>query len=117
MLIGVLKEIKTRENRVAMVPAGVEQLRAHGHDVMVETGAGAGSVFADKDYVDAGATICPLPGTVYDSCDMIVKVKEPLPSEYSFNKKGSNCLYLFSLCSLFGTDQSDYRIRMHCGSL
>ncbi len=87
MLIGVLKEIKTRENRVSMVPAGVEQMRAHGHDVMVETGAGIGSVFSDKDYVKAGATISPSPERVYDSCDMIMKVKEPLPSEYALIKK------------------------------
>ncbi|MFQ5486063.1 MAG: alanine dehydrogenase, partial [Desulfobacterales bacterium] len=87
MLIGVLKEIKTRENRVAMVPAGVEQMRAHGHDVRVETGAGVGSVFSDEDYQKAGAVICTTAEEIYKKCDMIMKVKEPLPSEFAFIKK------------------------------
>ena len=96
MLIGVLKEIKTGENRVAMIPAGVEQMRAHGHDVMVETGAGVGSVFSNKDYVKAGATISPSPEKVYDSCEMIMKVKEPLPSEYALMKKEQIVFTYFS---------------------
>jgi alanine dehydrogenase len=62
MRVGVLKEIKTKEHRVSITPSGVEQMLANGHEVLVETGAGDGSVFYDEDYIKAGATICNSPG-------------------------------------------------------
>ena len=83
MKIGVPKEIKAREYRVGMTPAGVRQLTARGHRVLVEKGAGLGSGISDEQYVQAGATIVPTAAEAW-SADMVVKVKEPLPAEYGF---------------------------------
>ena len=88
MQIGVLKEIKTKENRVAMTPAGVEQMTAHGHSVQVEKSAGEGSGFSDTDYQTAGATIVGTPQEIYRDCEMVMKVKEPLAVEYPMIRKG-----------------------------
>ncbi|MCH9006916.1 alanine dehydrogenase [candidate division KSB1 bacterium] len=82
MIIGIPKEIKANENRVSLIPVGVELLRNHGHEVLVEVQAGVGSGFADEDYARAGAKILESPGEIYDRADMIMKVKEPLPAEY-----------------------------------
>jgi len=87
MLTGVLKEIKSKENRVAMTPAGVEQMIAHGHKVQVETTAGEGSGFTDKDYVKAGAAIAGSAQEIYQQCEMVMKVKEPLAVEYPLIRK------------------------------
>ncbi|HSQ61686.1 MAG TPA: alanine dehydrogenase [Polyangiaceae bacterium] len=83
MIIGVPKEIKTREYRVGMTPAGVRSLTARGHKVLVEKGAGEGSGLHDADYTAAGATIVPTAADAW-SAEMVMKVKEPLPSEYGF---------------------------------
>jgi len=88
MRIGVIKEIKTKEHRVAVTPEGVEQMREHGHEVFVEVDAGNGSDFYNKDYETAGATICRSPEEIYQKSDMIVKVKEPLPVEYPLIQNG-----------------------------
>ncbi|MBW2177244.1 MAG: alanine dehydrogenase [Deltaproteobacteria bacterium] len=88
MQIGILKEIKQKENRVSMTPAGVEQMVAHGHSVTVETTAGDGSGFSDEVYVNAGAAIADSPQAVYSSCEMVMKVKEPLPVEYDLIREG-----------------------------
>ena len=88
MKIGVLKEIKVRENRVSMTPGGVEATVANGHEMFVETTAGMGSGFTDDQYTAAGATILPSAKAVYDTCDMIRKVKEPLPQEFPLIRKG-----------------------------
>ena len=82
MIVGVPKEIKTAENRVALVPAGVEALVADGHTVLVEQGAGAGSGFADDAYRSAGATPVPAAAEVWQRADMILKVKEPIEPEW-----------------------------------
>ncbi len=82
MIIGVPKEVKNHEYRVAMVPAGVKSLVADGHRVLVETSAGEGSGISDAEYVAAGAQILPTAGEVFGQADMVVKVKEPLPQEY-----------------------------------
>jgi alanine dehydrogenase len=87
MLIGVLKEIKTKENRVAMTPAGAEQLVAGGHDVLLETGAGEGSVFPNEAYENVGVTIAGSAAEVYEKAEMVMKVKEPLPVEYPLIRK------------------------------
>ncbi|GIM48141.1 alanine dehydrogenase [Collibacillus ludicampi] len=87
MKIGIPKEIKAYENRVAMTPRGVEHLIKKGHQVMVEQGAGVGSGFEDEQYVAVGAEIAMDAKTVYEFADMIVKVKEPLQSEYMMFKK------------------------------
>ena len=82
MLIGVPKEIKTNENRVALVPAGAESLTGAGHTVYVEQGAGLGSGFPDESYTAAGATILPSADEVWERADMIMKVKEPIAVEW-----------------------------------
>lgn len=88
MRIGVPKEIKPNENRVAMTPSGVQALVAAGHEVVVEAGAGEGSGFADGDYRAAGAILLPSADEVWGAAEMIVKVKEPLPPEYDRMRPG-----------------------------
>lgn len=88
MIVGILKEIKTAENRVAMTPTGVEVMRANGHTVYVEKAAGVGSGFEDADYVAAGAEMIETPAEIYEKCDMVMHVKEPQPSEYDLVKEG-----------------------------
>lgn len=83
MKIGIPTEIKAFENRVAIRPAGVEQLERDGHEVRVQAGAGVGSGFSDERYASAGARIVDDAAEVWSS-DLVVKVKEPLPDEYSF---------------------------------
>ena len=83
MIIGVPREIKPNENRVGVVPSGVELLVKNGHTVLVETNAGVGSGFQDDDYVRAGARMVNSPADVYGEAEMIVKVKEPIQPEYS----------------------------------
>jgi len=82
MILGVLKEIKAEENRVAMTPTGVEVAVHHGHTVLVESQAGAGSGFSDDAYRHAGAHIVETPREIYERADMVMHVKEPLPPEY-----------------------------------
>ena len=82
MLIGVPKEIKNNENRVAMTPAGVHELVSRGHSVLVEKSAGVGSGFADDDYEAAGANLASSNSEVWSRAEMIVKVKEPIEAEY-----------------------------------
>ncbi|TQV70147.1 alanine dehydrogenase [Exilibacterium tricleocarpae] len=81
MLIGVPKEIKNHEYRIGLTPAGVRELVANGHQVMVETKGGEGVGISDEDYTQAGASIAPDAGTVFARAEMIVKVKEPQPQE------------------------------------
>jgi len=88
MQVGILKEIKRKENRVAMTPAGVEQMVARGHAVSVETTAGEGSGFSDEAYVKAGAAIADSPQAIYSASEMVMKVKEPLPVEYDLIREG-----------------------------
>ena len=88
MKIGVPKEIKTNENRVALVPAGAEALIAAGHSVMMEKGAGEGSGFPDEAYTSVGASIGPTADAVWGQADMIMKVKEPIAVEWPRMKKG-----------------------------
>jgi alanine dehydrogenase len=88
MKVGILKEIKTKENRVSMRPAGVEQMVASGHAVIVETTAGEGSGISDGDYIKAGASIADSAAAVYGDCEMVMKVKEPLPVEFDLIREG-----------------------------
>jgi len=87
MIIGVPKEIKTREYRVGMTPSGVRQLLKRGHTVLVEKGAGEGSGIREEKYRQAGATIVQSPGDAWGA-EMVVKVKEPQPSEYRYFRDG-----------------------------
>src|SRR5215213_2864110 len=88
MIVGVPKEVKDRENRVSTTPAGVDQLSAHGHDVIVERAAGAGSGFSDAEYIAAGAELVDTHAEVFARAEMIVKVKEPVASEYDLLRPG-----------------------------
>ena len=88
MIIGVVKEIKNNENRVALTPAGAEAFRAAGHQVLVETGAGVGSGFADAMYANYGAEIVADKKKLFDRAEMIMKVKEPLEPEYEMFHEG-----------------------------
>lgn len=87
MIVGIPKEIKPNENRVAIIPAGVEALARNGHTVFIETEAGKGSGFSDEDYRNAGATILNTPAEIFQKADLILKVKEPLPPEYELFKE------------------------------
>ena len=88
MIIGCPKEIKIQEYRVGLTPEGVDTLVRQGHQVYMETKAGAGSGFPDEAYIAVGAKILNSPKEVYDISEMIVKVKEPLAAEYPLIKSG-----------------------------
>ncbi len=84
MIVGVIKETKSDENRVALTPVGAEQLTRRGHDVLVESQAGAGCGLSDERYHAAGAKLLSSPKEVLDACELLVKVKEPQPKELSW---------------------------------
>ncbi|MCT4688137.1 alanine dehydrogenase [Vallitalea sp.] len=94
MIIGVLKEIKNNENRVGLTPAGVSALVKNGHTVYVETKAGLGSGITNEEYVEAGGVIKEKNTDIFDTSDIIVKVKEPLECEYDLFKEGQT-LYTY----------------------
>lgn len=87
MIIGVPREVKREEYRVGIIPAGVRELKNNGHSVLVEEGAGEGSGFSSQEYLSAGADVTDKK-TLFDKAELIVKVKEPLPAEYDFFRKG-----------------------------
>ena len=99
MIIGVPKEIKNNENRVALTPAGVMELVRRGHEVYVQTTAGVNSGFADEEYVEQGAKILPTIEDVYAIAEMIVKVKEPIAPEYKLVRKGQIVFTYFHFAS------------------
>ncbi|MFC1829176.1 alanine dehydrogenase, partial [Thermodesulfobacteriota bacterium] len=84
MIVGVPKEIKSEENRVAITPVGVEIMKQNGHKILVEKGAGAESGFQDLAYAEAGAEIVDASKHIFNHAEMILRVKEPQPSEYEF---------------------------------
>jgi alanine dehydrogenase len=88
MIIGVPMEIKNNENRVALTPAGVVSYVQAGHTVLIESGAGLGSAFYDEDYANSGAEIIASAADVWAKSEMIMKVKEPLESEYKYFRNG-----------------------------
>ena len=97
MIIGVPKEVKDHESRVGLVPGGVEPLVSDGHRVLVETGAGKKSGIDDDDYTEFGAEIVPNASSVWGGADLVIKVKEPQPSEYPHLRPG---LILFTYLHL-----------------
>ncbi len=101
MKIGVPKEIKDKENRVALTPEGAKQLISYNHDVFVEENAGSGSGFADGEYAKNGAKIVPTSGAW--NCDIVIKVKEPLEAEYKFLRENQ---ILFTYLHLAGVPKS-----------
>jgi alanine dehydrogenase len=98
MNIGVPREIKPAEYRVALTPAGALELTRRGHSVLVERGAGEGSAFRDADYESVGARIGPV-GQVWGESELVLKVKEPLPDEYGHLREGQ---VLFTYLHLAG---------------
>lgn len=99
MIIGVPKEIKNNENRVGMTPSGVQEMTRHGHVVYVQASAGVNSGFSDEAYTAAGAKILPTIEEVYAAAEMIVKVKEPIASEYKLVRKGQLVFTYFHFAS------------------
>ena len=88
MIVGILKEIKSEENRVSMTPAGVEVMVGKGHELLVETLAGVGSGFSDEAYRSAGAEVVATPAEIYGRAQLVMHVKEPQPSEYDLIRQG-----------------------------
>lgn len=99
MIIGVPKEIKNNENRVALTPGGVEAMRKNGHQVYVQSTAGLGSGFPDEEYERVGAQILPDIASVYAKAEMIIKVKEPIEEEYKLIKKDQLLFTYFHFAS------------------
>ena len=99
MIIGVPKEIKNNENRVALTPAGATELLKHGHEVYVQSTAGIGSGFQDEEYLAAGAKILPTIEETYAIAEMIMKVKEPIDVEYDLIKEDQLLFTYFHFAS------------------
>jgi alanine dehydrogenase len=99
MIIGVPKEIKNNENRVALTPAGTQELVKRGHTVYVQTTAGASSGFGDDEYVKAGAKLISTAPEIFSLADMIMKVKEPIEQEYKLIKKDQLVFTYFHFAS------------------
>ncbi|MBK9333254.1 MAG: alanine dehydrogenase [Ignavibacteria bacterium] len=112
MKIGVPKEIKPNENRIALTPVGAEVLKRHGHKVYVETNAGSGSGFSDSEYKKAGATILKKAKEVFDTADMIMKVKEPIKQEYGLIRKNQVVFTYFHFAS--SRDLTEAMIKSKC---
>jgi len=105
MLVGVPKEVKNHEYRVAITPAGVHELVAHGHDVVVQADAGVGSSITDEEFIGAGAKILPKADDVWEAADLILKVKEPIAEEYGRMRDGQTLFtYLHLAASRECTD-------------
>ena len=96
-VVGVPKEIKDQEGRVSLQPDGVAEMVHHGHEVVVEAGAGRGAGFADEEYEEAGARLVDGPEGVFEAADLIVKVKEPIPEEYD-RFRGTRALHVPAPC-------------------
>lgn len=112
MIVGVPREIKSDEYRVAMLPVGAEELTASGHEVLVESGAGAGSGLPDSVYEAAGATIVPEAATIWGRADLVVKVKEPQESEWPRMRPGQVLFTYFH----FAADERLTRAVIESGS-
>src|SRR5215472_16756069 len=110
MIVGVPKEIKPDERRVAMTPAGVTAFVLHGHQVYVERGAGLGSGFTDQQYRAAGAQIVGSAATVWNRAAMVLKVKEPLAAEFKFLHPN---LVLFTYLHLAAESQVAHALLKH----
>lgn len=114
MKIACLKEIKTLENRVGLTPTGVEQLVLHGHEVYLQTNAGLGSGFTDLEYQKSGATIIDSPQELYALAEIIIKVKEPLPSEYDWIKENQIVFTYFHFASSLELTQAMQKSKAVC---
>ncbi len=113
MIVGVPKEVKSDEYRVAMLPVGAEELTAAGHVVLVEEGAGLGSGILDGQYQAAGATMVADAAEIWEQADLIVKVKEPQASEWPHLQARPGRLHLLPLRRQRGADPRRHRQRDH----
>jgi alanine dehydrogenase len=111
MIVGVPKERKPDEYRVALLPVGVEELKRAGHHVLLETGAGVGSGISDGQYAEAGAEICVSAQEIYARADLIVKVKEPQPHEWPWLRRGQAVFCFFH----FAADEALTRAMLDAG--
>ncbi|MGB7859470.1 MAG: alanine dehydrogenase [Acidimicrobiia bacterium] len=102
MIVGVPKEIKTAEHRVAITPVGVRELTDRGHEVLIEKGAGEGSTIHDAEFTAQGAAIVPTAGDVFGGADLILKVKEPQPSEVGLFREGQTLFTYLHLAAYPG---------------
>jgi len=112
--IGVAREIKNHENRVALTPAGVDRLIGAGHSVAVETGAGIGSGLPDDLYTKAGAKIAPDAKTLFNGSDLVVKVKEPLPQEWPLLRAGQTLFTYLHLAADRALTEGLMKTGAHC---
>jgi len=112
MKIGVPKEIKTNENRIALVPAGAETLISAGHSVLIETGAGVGSGFPDEAYTAVGAKIAPTAAATWAESEMIMKVKEPIVAEWPHMRREHTIFTYFH----FAADEKLTKAHMASGA-
>ena len=115
LVVGVPKEIKDNENRVAMQPDGAAELVHSGHRVLVQSGAGAGSRFPDEEFAAAGATILESADDVFAGADLIVKVKEPIPAEYHRFRPGQQLFTYLHLAADRGL--TDFLLERHIDSI
>lgn len=111
MIVGVPREIKRDEYRVAILPVGVEELRRNGHHVLVERGAGVGSGLTDEDYAAQGAELVDSPQEIFQRAEMVIKVKEPLPEEWPLIRPGQTIFTYFH----FAADQRLTEAMLHSG--
>src|SRR5215213_4171539 len=112
MRIGVPKEVKNHEYRVAMTPAGVHELVVHGHDVLIQAGAGIGSSIPDELYAEAGAKLVASADEVWGDSEMVLKVKEPVEEEYHRMREGQvlfTYLHLAADAPLIGASSGSAR--------
>lgn len=114
MIVGVPKEVKDHETRVGLVPSGVTALRAAGHEVLVETGAGLGSAIPDSEYAGAGAKILPTAAEVWNTANLVIKVKEPQPGEYEWLRPDLVLFTYLHLAPLPGLTGRLLEVKMNC---
>lgn len=114
MIIGVPKEIKNNENRVALTPAGALELSKRGHEVYIQATAGVSSGFQDEEYEQAGANILPTIEAVYDKAEMIIKVKEPIAPEYDLIKEDQLLFTYFHFASYEPLTQAMIKSKSVC---
>jgi len=112
MIVGIPKEVKEDEYRVAILPVGVEELVSRGHKVLVQVNSGIGSGLADDDYLQAGAELCESGEDIFKRADLIVKVKEPMPSEWPLIRPGQALFTYFH----FAADQKLTEAMLNSGS-
>ncbi len=114
MKIGVPKEIKPQENRIALTPAGAERLVAAGHEVFVEAGGGQGSGFEDADFAAVGVSLLADPKAVFATADLVLKVKEPLPEEWELLRPGQTLFTYLHLAASRELTEAMMKSGAHC---